>query len=61
VTKGDAAVIAAQAAYAAYFAEAEGKSLVSGEPLPSWPELGLRVQFAWIAAARAACALGVDD
>ena len=46
--------LAAHAAYGAYFAEAKGRSLVSGERLPVWGALGEPVQRAWVAAARAA-------
>jgi hypothetical protein len=38
-------------AYAAYFTYAEGKSLVSGAPLPQWGDLGQDVRAAWRAAA----------
>jgi hypothetical protein len=61
MTKGDADVIAAQAAYEAYCAEAGGKSLVSGAALPSWHLVGTAVQYAWVAAARAARACDAVD
>lgn len=41
-------------AYDAYSRAASGKSLVSGDRLPSWPELPDPVRDAWIAAALAA-------
>ena len=40
-------------AYAAYVADAGGKSLVSGATLPEWEELKAPIRSAWIAAARA--------
>jgi hypothetical protein len=46
----------AQAAYDAYCADAGGKSLISGQPLPKWEALTLPVQHAWVVASEAAIA-----
>lgn len=42
-----------EVAYSGYFKAARGRSLVSGEELPSWDELVPAVQVAWLAAADA--------
>lgn len=42
-----------QVAYEAYVAYADGRSLVSGDPLPTWSQQSRVVQLAWEAAARA--------
>jgi hypothetical protein len=42
-----------QIAYEAYCAAADGKSLVSGEPLPAWEEQDERIRAAWNAAGTA--------
>lgn len=42
-----------QIAYEAYRAESDGKSLVSGQPLPAWDEQDERIAEAWMAAGRA--------
>lgn len=39
--------------YEAYARHAEHKSLISGEPLPLWPELPEPIRQAWDAAADA--------
>jgi hypothetical protein len=36
-----------QTAYEAYFAACEGKSLISGVPLPSWDGQAEKIQDAW--------------
>lgn len=41
-------------AYAGYCQATDGKSLVSGEPLPEWDQLSEAIQRAWMAAADAA-------
>jgi hypothetical protein len=41
------------AAYEGYVIGAGGRSLISGEPLPSWPDLGPELREAWRAAADA--------
>lgn len=40
-------------AFEAYAASTDNRSLVSGEQLPAWHDLGSGVQEAWIAAAEA--------
>jgi len=40
-------------AYEAYFAASDGKSLISGSPLPVWEDQQARIQAAWNAAAQA--------
>lgn len=40
-------------AYMAYRDSSGGKSLVSGQPIPAWEELPLRIQESWKAAADA--------
>lgn len=42
-----------EVAYSGYFKASLGRSLVSGEELPSWDELAPAVQVAWLAAADA--------
>jgi hypothetical protein len=42
-----------QVAYEAYCGSANGLSLVSGEPLPSWARVKPEIQQAWRAAAQA--------
>jgi hypothetical protein len=37
-------------AYDAYFKYSEGKSLISGQPLPTWENQDSRIQQAWQAA-----------
>jgi hypothetical protein len=46
-----------QTAYEAYRDQADGRSLVSGEPLPAWPQLNDDIREAWQAAALAVVAL----
>ena len=43
-----------QIAYEAYFAFSEGKSLISGSPLPTWEAQAPKICEAWEAAANAA-------
>ena len=40
-------------AYEAYFDYSEGKSLISGAPLPTWEEQVEGIKEAWVAAADA--------
>lgn len=40
-----------QIAYEAYSAHTDGRSLVSGDELPAWDEVGEDVQQAWVTAA----------
>jgi len=40
-------------AYEAYCLSSDGRSLVSGQPLPSWDDQDTRIQEAWNAAAQA--------
>ena len=40
-------------AYEAYFAASDGKSLISGSPLPAWEDQQTCIQAAWNAAAQA--------
>lgn len=40
-------------AYEGYFAKCEGKSLISGSPLPKWEEQSPKIRAAWGAAADA--------
>lgn len=42
-----------QIAYDGYFAKCEGKSLISGAPLPTWGGQAAKIQEAWEAAADA--------
>ena len=42
-----------QTAYAAYVADAGGKSLVSGAALPAWADLDPKIQHAWSMAGQA--------
>lgn len=42
-----------QVAYEAYRAHSDGKSLVSGAPIPQWHDLNGEIQEAWRAAAGA--------
>lgn len=42
-----------QVAYDAYFDFADGKSLVTGDLLPSWNELPTEIREAWRSAAQA--------
>lgn len=42
-----------QIAYEAYYKESDGKSLISGEPLPLWDALRGNIRDAWNAAALA--------
>ena len=44
-----------QAAYEAYCHMADGKSLVSGAPLPGWDSLNQKIRDAWFCAAAAVC------
>ena len=46
-----------EAAYRGYFAKCEGKSLVSGAPLPLWNDQALEIREAWESAAEAVLAL----
>jgi hypothetical protein len=41
-------------AYAAYFKFSDGKSLISGAPLPAWEDQAPNIQAAWQAAGQAA-------
>lgn len=43
-----------QIAYEAYFQFSNGKSLVSGAPLPTWGEQAEKIRVAWNVAAQAA-------
>jgi hypothetical protein len=43
----------AQVAYEAYFENAGGKSLATGQPLPPWEKLSPEIRAAWEAAATA--------
>lgn len=45
-------------AYEAYSRHSDGKSLVSGDLLPLWPEMPLHIRQAWDAAAGAVAAAG---
>lgn len=49
-----AAASAAEAAYEAYRAQAGGRSLATGAPIPGWEKLPETIQGAWTAAAGAA-------
>jgi hypothetical protein len=42
-----------QVAYEAYFDHSAGKSLVSGAPLPTWPQAVKEIRDAWEVAALA--------
>ena len=42
-----------QVAYEGYFAACDGKSLISGAPLPKWEDQAVAIQNAWGAAAAA--------
>lgn len=42
-----------QVAYEAYFAASDGKSLISGAPLPGWDDQADPIKDAWQAAAEA--------
>lgn len=42
-----------QVAYEAYVAYSDGRSLVSGDQLPTWDDQRTVIQLAWEAAARA--------
>jgi hypothetical protein len=42
-----------QVAYEGYFNHSEGKSLISGAPLPIWEGQAAKIQAAWEAAAEA--------
>lgn len=44
---------AAETAYEAYRADTDGKSLVSGQPIPEWDKLSSPIKKAWGAAADA--------
>jgi hypothetical protein len=50
-----------QVAYEAYSVKTGGKSLVSGDRLPSWDDLPEQVQVAWEAAAQAVIDAEDDD
>lgn len=43
--------------YERYSEHTGGKSVVTGDPLPDWMDLGTKIQEAWAAAARAAIAV----
>jgi len=45
----------AKVAYEAYRAHTGGKSLVSGQPLPTWADLPEKIREAWVVAVDAAC------
>lgn len=49
-----------QIAYEAYAANTGGKSLVNGDDLPMWGELGDAYKTAWIASARAVIANTIE-
>jgi hypothetical protein len=42
-----------QIAYQAYYGASDGKSLISGAPLPQWHEQDERIRAAWNAAGNA--------
>jgi hypothetical protein len=48
-------------AYEKYAAVSDGKSLISGEPLPDWNELKPSIQRAWNAAGNAVADSLLDD
>lgn len=53
-----------EVAYAAYCAQTDGRSAVTGEPLPAWDEQRQEIRDAWDAAAAAvvdAHVLGTDN
>lgn len=50
-----------QMAYEAYFRASEGKSLISGAPLPTWEQQDPRIQSAWETAAGAVVASLIAD
>ena len=50
-----------QVAYGAYCAASDGKSLVSGEPLPAWDALDERIVSAWNRAGAAVCDVVIGD
>ncbi len=52
--------VSGRAAYEAYAQTSDGKSLVSGAPLPSWDEQRPELREAWDAAARAAVAAYIE-
>lgn len=49
-----------QIAYDAYKERAQGRSLVSGKPLPEWERQSGWIKDAWEAAAQAVMAAGKD-
>jgi hypothetical protein len=43
-----------QLTYEAYFKYSNGRSLISGQPLPKWQDQADNIRFAWAAAEQAA-------
>lgn len=50
-----------QVAYQAYCAASDGKSLISGAPLPQWHEQDERIRIAWNLAGSKVCDVVIGD
>lgn len=50
-----------QTAYDAYFKYCDGKSLISGAPLPAWEDQAQNIRDAWCKAGEAVVAQSVEE